>query len=83
MAKTIYAICLDNELAADPSHWVIAEKFNSCIQACAQTELEAAARELVLKTRYRGKKHCSKTYLIDGHMLNGGCYELVRVENPS
>lgn len=81
MQENIYAICLDEELEANPDYWVIAEEYGSCPQAEAQCTLEVKEKYRVTRKSYSGMKCKSEKYAVDGSYSIGGVYILTKKEN--
>lgn len=81
MQETIYAICLDEELEANPDHWVIAEDYGSYPEADAQRTLEVKEKYRVTRYSYSGMKRKSEEYAVEGSYSIGGVYILTKKES--
>ncbi len=76
MSKTFYAICIDEKLAENPDHWVIARVCYSEPEASAVKSLDYQEQYRDLRINYHSEKGKEGTYAVDGKMLSGAVYKL-------
>jgi hypothetical protein len=81
MSKSIYAVCLDEELNNNPDYWVIARDYDSESEALAAKTLTTREEYRVTQDRYSGEKLKPETYAVGSQMLKGGVFKLINKED--